>query len=74
MGIIIQFERRVHKVKICCGVCHVQLNNADVVTLDFFNTLHHYACLGADVDLITEIATYKNIKEKYWFFQDKMIH
>ena len=46
-----------------CGVCHEELKEEDLVTLDFIYTLRHYTCLGADI--LTDIDTYKNIIEKY---------
>ena len=50
---------------ICCGVCHNKLQNDNLVTMDFFYTLRHYTCLGIEFDLVIDIDTYENIKNKY---------
>lgn len=59
---------------ICCGACHVRLKETDIVTMDWINTLCHYTCLGNSADLIEDIDTFKNIKDKYWLFRDEAIH
>lgn len=58
-------------MRISCGVCHELLKDDDLLTLDFMNKISHYTCLGADV--IIDIDTYKNIKEKYWFFREELL-
>ncbi|AZV45364.1 hypothetical protein [Peribacillus asahii] len=56
-----------------CGDCYSLLEDQDHVVLDEFNTLRHTYC-GYDLvsELVQDVGTYKNIKEKYQFFSEEV--
>lgn len=57
--------RRVH-----CGNCRIPLQDDDVVVLNWLNTLTHMNCYQQPTEKITDIGTYKQIINKYWFFEE----
>ncbi|OHR73743.1 hypothetical protein HMPREF3291_18280 [Bacillus sp. HMSC76G11] len=53
-----------------CGKCKIKLLNEDLVVMDDLNILRHKGCYIYNPKFVKEIDTYKNIKDKYWFFQE----
>lgn len=49
---------------VCCGACHVELKNEDVVVLDDFNIVRHEGCYDYEkrLDLIYSVGPYKNVQ------------
>lgn len=61
-------------MNIRCGCCREVLKDDDIVKIDFINTLTHYTCISLDVRLIKKIATYEQIKQKYWYYRMELVH
>ncbi|MBU8877946.1 hypothetical protein BGM26_02925 [Bacillus sp. FJAT-29790] len=58
---------------ICCGACHNELKDDDIVTMDIMNKLTHLTCSDLDTELIKNINTFENIKQKYWFYRMELV-
>ncbi|MGD6796273.1 hypothetical protein [Metabacillus indicus] len=55
---------------ILCAYCQTGFQENDKIIKDDLNTLCHLACYALESDYIRDIDTYKNILEKYWFYQN----
>lgn len=58
--------------KIYCPICREVFQETDVVLLDFINTVSHLACYTNSFDLVTDMGTFKELVEKYPFFQERV--
>lgn len=57
-------------MEICCGKCHVELQEVDLIVMDYMNTLFHRHCYDKDVDYQKDKGTYGYIKNKYLFYRE----
>lgn len=60
-------------MKICYGVCYEVLKDDDLIKIDFINTLTYYTSLDLEIDLVKNIDTFENIKEKYPIFNEELV-
>lgn len=65
--------------RICCGICHVELEYDDLIVMDKGNCLRHKDCYNIEPDFtnpeyIKDTDTYKNLMEKYSFYCANLIH
>ena len=56
-------------MKICCKICHCELDYNDSVIMDNCYDLYHSSCFKATSSHILEIDKYKNILDKYWLLK-----
>jgi hypothetical protein len=61
-------------MKIHCAGCRDVLKDEDVVIMDQMNGLTHKFCYDLVAEWIKDVDTYQNLKEKYWFFREKVTH
>lgn len=52
-----------------CPECREEINENDVITLDFMNTIRHLGCLGLPQDYIEDIDYFEEMKKKYAFLK-----
>ncbi len=59
-------------MEIHCGNCREELDNEDIIIMNWINTLTHFTCYEQDTDLIKDIGSYGVIKNKYPFYTDSL--
>lgn len=61
---------------ICCNICHTPINDNNSIVMNNSYTFYHRHCFNFTMENyceILEICSFKNIKEKYSFFNDEAI-
>ncbi|WP_026693888.1 hypothetical protein [Peribacillus kribbensis] len=61
-------------MRLCCGFCHVELEDDDVVVLDEFNFVRHEECFDLPNHLIKGIDTLDNIRSRFGLFEKEYLH
>lgn len=59
---------------ICCVACNVPLKEDDVLILDDLYMLYHRHCFKLNFSNVISVDKYKNIKEKYLFYNEHLIN
>lgn len=60
-------------MKIRCSACGEWFKEQDLVYLDQLNGLKHKYCYSGHIDFIKDAGTYKEMLEKYVFFQEDIV-
>jgi len=65
--------------RICCAICHAELQDDESIVMDEVNGLRHKDCFDLEPDFtnpdfVKDTDTYKNLVEKYWFYRADLIH